>query len=80
MKLARCLLFLILTVLAFSACKNAANSSAAPSGAKRFQFKGKVIAVDRNAKTATIDHDAVDVVARVEIANQRHQFFLARVG
>src|SRR5436190_5638552 len=60
MKFIRGLLFFLSIVLAFSACKNAADSSAASSGAKRYQFKGKVIAVDRTAKTATIDHDAVE--------------------
>src|SRR6266705_2601339 len=55
----RFVLFLMV-VLALSACKNVANSSDASSNAKRYQLKGKVVAVDRTAKTATIDHDAIE--------------------
>jgi len=60
MKFIRVLVFFLSIALAFSACKNAANSSAESSNAKRYQLKGRVIAVDRTAKTATIDHDAVE--------------------
>lgn len=60
MKLMRGLVFFLVVAAALSACKSAANSSASSSNAKRYQFRGKVIAVDRTAKTATIDHDAVE--------------------
>ena len=53
------ILFLFL-VLAFSACKDRTNSNVNSSAGKRFPFKGKVVSVDRAAKKATIDHDAVE--------------------
>jgi protein SCO1/2 len=43
----------------FSACGGGANNNAS-STAKRYPFKGKVIAVDRTAKKATIEHDAIE--------------------
>src|SRR5436189_6323196 len=52
---------LFLTIMAaLSGCKNAADSPAASSDAKHYKLKGKVVAVDRTAKTATIDHEDVE--------------------
>src|SRR5436190_18996067 len=47
-------------LLAFSACKTAGDTSADSPDAKRYKLKGKVVAVDRTAKKATIDHEAVE--------------------
>jgi protein SCO1/2 len=55
----RHLIFLLLFAAILSGCKNTANTNAA-SSAKRFPFKGKVVSVDRTAKKATIDHEAVE--------------------
>ena len=52
------ILFLLL-ILTFSACKSVANSNQGSSTSKRFPFKGKIISVDKAAKKATIDHEAV---------------------
>src|SRR5438105_2033903 len=60
MKLMRGFVFFLMVAAALSACKSVADPSAVSSNAKRYQFKGKVVAVDRTAKTATIDHDAVE--------------------
>ena len=46
-------------MLTFSACKPAVSSNQASPNAKRFPFKGKVVSVDRAAKKAKIDHEAV---------------------
>src|SRR5436190_3254524 len=42
------------------ACKSGVASDQQPSTAKRYQLKGKVVAVDKTAKKATIDHEAVE--------------------
>ena len=59
------ILFLLLTIT-FSACKTAVNSNQALANgdqvspnAKRFPFRGKVVSVDRAAKRAKIDHEAI---------------------
>jgi len=46
-------------MLTFSACKPAVSSNQASPNAKRFPFKGKVVSVDRAAKKAKIDHEAI---------------------
>lgn len=51
-------LFLLLFLLTLS-CKKPAETSNASAYAKRYPFKGKVVAVDKTAKKATIEHDAV---------------------
>jgi protein SCO1/2 len=51
------LLFAMIAVLA--GCSRSAKTENASANAKRYPFKGKVTAVDRNAKKATIDHDAI---------------------
>jgi protein SCO1/2 len=46
-------------LLAFAACKPATADQ--PSGSsKRYPIKGKVVSVDKSAKTAKIDHEAID--------------------
>ena len=47
-------------IFLFTACKTAVNSNQNSSTAKRYPLKGKVMSVDRNAKTAKIDHEAVE--------------------
>ena len=56
----RSLILFLLLVISLSACRNEANSSAESSNAKHYKLKGKVISVDRTAKKATIDHEAVE--------------------
>jgi protein SCO1 len=51
-------LLLLLTALLVSACQRA-ESVSSNSTAKRYEFKGKVVSVDKAAKRATIDHDAI---------------------
>ena len=46
-------------MLTFSACKPAVSSNQASPNAKRFPFKGKVVSVDKTAKKAKIDHEAI---------------------
>jgi len=53
------ILFLLL-LLTFSGCKPAVNSNQASANAKRFPFKGKVVSVDKAAKKAKIDHEAIE--------------------
>ena len=50
-------LFLALIFL-FPACQKPVDNTSAV--AKRYPFKGKVVSVNRNAKTAEIDHEAVE--------------------
>jgi protein SCO1 len=54
----RAAIIILAAMLAFSACKGP--TPAASSGAKRYPLKGKVVSVDRTAKKATIDHEAVE--------------------
>ena len=56
----RGLILFLSILLAFSACKKADDTSGQSSNAKRYKLKGKVVAVDRTAKKATIDHEAVE--------------------
>jgi protein SCO1/2 len=55
------ILFLFAAVL-FLACKPAevANTNSASSAAKRYDLKGKVVSVNKAAKKATIEHEAID--------------------
>jgi protein SCO1/2 len=50
---------LFLAVFLF-ACKSSVNSGEKTADAKRYKLKGKVVAVDKTAKKATIDHEAVE--------------------
>ena len=53
------ILFSFLCCLAFTACQKPADNTVA-SKAERYQLKGKILSVNRAAKTATIQHDAVE--------------------
>ena len=52
------ILFLLIVFL--FACKNGVATDQPTATAKRYQLRGKVIAVDKTAKKATIDHEAVE--------------------
>jgi protein SCO1 len=55
--------FFVCALLAFSTACNRGNqphSAASLSSAKRYAFKGKVMGLDKNAKTADIDNEPVD--------------------
>jgi protein SCO1 len=54
----RLFLLLLITTLLISACRPA-ESVSSNSAAKRYEFKGKVVSIDKAAKRATIDHDAI---------------------
>jgi protein SCO1/2 len=56
----RVAILFISAVLLFTACKAGTGSNSTSAGAKRYPFKGKVISVDREAKKAKIDHEAVE--------------------
>ena len=53
-------LFLIIIGVLIAGCKTTANTEQTSASAKRYPFKGKVVSVDRTAKKAKIDHDAVE--------------------
>lgn len=56
----KAVLFLIFTVLLISACqKGATQNQNASSDAKKYDLKGRVVAVDRAKKKATIAHDEI---------------------
>ncbi len=56
----RGILLFLLVILAFSGCSKNGTNANGTSTAKRYQFKGKVVSVDRTSKKATIDHDAIE--------------------
>ena len=57
----RYLFLIIFSVLLFTSCqKTETTSQAASPNAKRFTLRGKVVAVDKAAKKATIAHDDVE--------------------
>jgi len=51
---------ILFLILATAACKPAKNTPAENAGAKRYPLKGKVVSVDKAAKTAVIDHEPVE--------------------
>ena len=52
--------FIILILLLASACKTSeVSNTAASANAKRYPFKGTVVSVDKQNKTAAIDHEAI---------------------
>jgi len=55
----RIYLIIILSALFFSACQKPA-ANVASDTAKRYKLNGKVVSVDRQKKTAKIDHEAVE--------------------
>src|SRR6188768_463367 len=56
----RIYLTLILFALFFTACQKPAGNAVSSDTAKRYTFKGKVVSVNREKKTAKIDHEAVE--------------------
>jgi protein SCO1 len=56
----RYLFLFLLVMFALSGCQMSATVSNSAADAKRFPFKGKVVSVDKAAKKATIDHEAVE--------------------
>ncbi len=50
---------LFAAVAMLAGCSGSAKTENASASAKRYPFKGKVVAVDRTLKKATIDHDAI---------------------
>ncbi len=56
----RSFIFFLCLFFLFTACKSGVDSNQASTPAKRYQLKGKVISVDRTAKKAKIDHEAVE--------------------
>lgn len=52
-------LFLCLCLL-FTSCKSGATGNQSSSELKRYPLKGKVVSVDRTAKKAKIDHEAIE--------------------
>lgn len=55
----RNLTFILLTFLLFTACKSGGDTNSA-SGQKRYPLKGKVVSVDKAAKKAKVDHEAIE--------------------
>lgn len=51
--------FLIALIALFTLSCTRSESKADPADAKHYPFKGKVVSIDKAAKKATIDHDAV---------------------
>jgi protein SCO1/2 len=52
-------LIVLLMFIAFAGCRGPAGSSQSSANVKRYPFQGKVIAVDRTAHKATIEHQAI---------------------
>ncbi len=57
----RNVIFITLAAILFSACQPAevANTNPASAAAKRYDLKGKVVSVDKQAKKATIEHEEI---------------------
>lgn len=57
----RYFIFLLFSILLFTACKGPAGTANqnASAEAKRYSLKGKVVSVDRAAKKATVDHEDI---------------------
>ena len=69
----RIYLTIILSALLFTACQKPA-ANAASDTAKRYALKGKVVSVNREKKTARIDHEAVeDYMAAMEMEFPIHE-------
>jgi protein SCO1/2 len=56
----RNLTLLLIVVVLLSSCQKATTNSASPDTAKRYALKGTVVSVNREKKTAKIDHEAVE--------------------
>ena len=69
----RIYLTIILSALLFTACQKPA-ANVASDTAKRYALKGKVVSVNREKKTARIDHEAVeDYMAAMEMEFPIHE-------
>lgn len=55
----RFLFLFLLSILLFTACQKAEKKPVASAEAKRYQLKGKVISVNKDKKTAEIEHDEI---------------------
>ncbi len=53
------LAYLILVLVLISSCQKPGTAPQPSANAKRYPFTGKVVSVDRAAKTATIDHEEI---------------------
>ncbi len=51
--------FSVFVVSFVSACSGTSATSSTPSNAKRYEFRGKVVSVDKQKKRATIDHESI---------------------
>jgi protein SCO1 len=56
----RGLILFLLFSMSFLACKNAAAVDESPGNVNRYPLKGKVVSVDKAAKTAKVDHEAIE--------------------
>lgn len=55
----RFLTLFLLSILLFTACQKAEQKPVASAEAKRYPFKGKIISVNKDKKTAEIEHDEI---------------------
>jgi protein SCO1/2 len=55
----RYLILFLSAIFLFTACQKAESPPAVSADAKRYNLKGKVVAVDRAKKSATIDHEPI---------------------
>ncbi len=55
----RFLTLIFLSVLVFTACKPAATANNGESAGERYPFKGKVISVNKDAKTVNVQHEDI---------------------
>jgi len=55
----RFLTLIFISVLLFAACKPSANTSNGATTGERYPFKGKVISVNKEAKTVNVQHDDI---------------------
>jgi protein SCO1/2 len=56
----RYLILFSFSILLFTACQKAEQKLTASADAKRYPLKGKIISVNKNKKTAEIEHDKID--------------------
>jgi protein SCO1/2 len=52
-------ILLLIAAVTLAGCAGSAKTENASANAKRYPFKGKVVAVDRTTRKATIDHEAI---------------------
>ena len=56
----RYVFILVFILLVMTACNRSATNTADSSAGKRYPLKGKVVSVDRGAKKAKVDHEAIE--------------------